>query len=339
MIIRFCKLSRLCHEFLKHVSLLNNGPVKIFLTISIFAFSFNLINGQQTPLYPVSYRIFNPFIFNPAIAGSKDFCSIDFIAGNYDKSNSQILGGNMRLPRRKSYYFTSRPSAEFSNTGIGATIFNELNGSSHNTGINIAGSYHFTLSEDALSFLSVGVAVKAISNHYSWDKDLEKHSENTIFPNFDAGVYFYSSHLFAGVSSTNLLGNPQAPGSDSLYTLPVSLQLFFQIGYKFIISKRLNILIEPSLIINSDDSFSGELKNMIKPELKIYASNFCFGTFFNDYNKTSFFFQYKYPRFYIGTYFELPNDSPFYENPILAEIALGINISAIKSGTFRSYHW
>ena len=61
--------------------------------------------------------------------------------------------------------------------------------------------------------------------------------------------------------------------------------------------------------------------------------------FLNNFSKKSFFLQYKYPRFYIGTYFELPNNSPFYKNPIRAELAFGINLSAIKHGSSMVNHW
>jgi type IX secretion system PorP/SprF family membrane protein len=313
--------------------------VKKVLFILIFTFSFNLSNGQQTPLYPISYRIFSPFIFNPAIAGSKDFFDIDLLASNYGKSNSEVLSGNGRLSKSHPGYFSSPDAPEFTNIGLGGLLFNELNGLSHNIGISGTGSYHLQLDKGALSFLSFGASAKAVFNHYSGNPDLSKPAKNTIFPNFDVGVYYYNTYLFAGLSATNLLGNPEDPDSLGFYTIPVSRQLFFQVGYKVVLSKSLNILLEPSLIVNSDASFSRKITDMIQPALKIYAGNFCLGTYFNDYSKISFFFQYKYPRFYIGTYFELPNNSPFYKKPLLAEFALGVNISAIKSGISRLNHW
>ena len=78
---------------------------------------------------------------------------------------------------------------------------------------------------------------------------------------------------------------------------------------------------------------------MIEPALKLYADNFCVGTYFNDFNKTSVFFQYKYKALYIGTYFEMQNGSPFYKTPLRTELILGINLSKIKSGISRHNHW
>lgn len=304
------------------------------LTLSVL-YSF----GQTTPQYPTSYRVFNPFIFNPAIAGSKDFFSVDFLAGKYGNLNSQLLSGNTRISKSTPGYVSSSDIPEFTNIGVGAYVFNEMIDSTRNLGFAGTGSYHIPLGQDALSFLSFGVTAKGVYNDYPGNTDLNKPAKSTFYPNFDLGVYYYNANLYAGISATNLLGNPETPDSTGFSTLAVSRQLFFQIGYKFVISKTLNIIIEPSLILNTDDSFSGEIMDMLKPGLKLYGDKFCVGTFFNDFDNTSFFFQYKYPKFYIGTYFEMVNGSPFYKSPIKAEVAVGINISAIKSGPSRLNHW
>ncbi|MCE5347913.1 MAG: type IX secretion system membrane protein PorP/SprF [Bacteroidales bacterium] len=313
--------------------------IKKVLSIFIFTFSFIPSNGQQMPFYPLSYRVFDPFIFNPAIAGSKDFFDVDLLLSKYDKSYSQMVSGNLRLIKSKRNYYSSSGFREFKNIGLGGSIFNDQNGLNRNIGIIATGAYHFQLDKNALSFLSVGISAKAVSNHYSGEPDQNKPAKNTIFPNFDAGVYYYSTHLFTGVSATNLLGNPGHPDNLGLYAIPVSRQLFFQIGYKIVLSRTLNVLLEPSVICNSDDSFSGEVSDMIKPELKLYADNIVIGTYFNDYEKTSFFFQYRYPKFHFGAYFEFPNDSPFYKNPLLIEVSLGLNLSVIKSEIRSLNHW
>ena len=93
--------------------------LRIALIILAIAFLPELSTGQPTPQYPVSYRIFSPFIFNPAIAGSKDFFSIDLLAGKYDKSNSQILSGSTRLSKTLPGYFSSPDSPVFTNIGVG----------------------------------------------------------------------------------------------------------------------------------------------------------------------------------------------------------------------------
>jgi type IX secretion system PorP/SprF family membrane protein len=318
--------------------------MKSIKNVLIFALLLNAISidtgyGQQVPDHPVSYRIYNPFIFNPAIAGSKDFTSADLILSNFGNSNSQIASGNLRISKSKKEYISSLSTPEFTKIGVGGYFFNELNDSSRNIGFGASGSYHLQLDKNALSFLSFGLSVKAVSNDYKGNTDLNKPAEKTFFPNIDAGVYYYTAGFYAGISATNILGNPDKPDSLGYYTIPCTRQFFLHGGYKFVISKSLNILLEPFLIVNSDDSFSGKISDMLKPGLKVYAGNFCAGTFFNDFDKISFLLQYKYSKLYIGTYFEITYNEPFYKQPILAEVAIGVNLSAIKSGFPRRNHW
>lgn len=313
-------------------------PKKLLIVLSVLLIPWQL-TGQQVPDYPISYRVFSPFIFNPAIAGSKDFFSVDLLAGNFGKSNSQIINGSARISKQSSKYFSSPGSPEFTKIGAGGYLFNQSDGISRNAGIAGTGSYHLQLDKDALSFLSFGVTAKAVYNEYSGNPDLSDSAQTSFSPNFDAGIYYYNKNLFAGLSGTNLLGSPEDADTSDTYSVPMSRQLFFQLGYKLVLSRSLNIVLEPSIIVNSDDTFSGEITDMIEPMLKVYAGNFCTGTYFNDFNRYSIFFQYKYPKFYVGTFFELPMNSPFYKNPIRAEFAFGLNFSAVKSGVSRINHW
>jgi type IX secretion system PorP/SprF family membrane protein len=311
----------------------------LVLVFLLVPFITNLLIGQELPLNPVSSRIFTPFIINPAIAGSKDYSSADILISSYGKSNAQLAGTNLRLSTSRKEYFSSLSTPEFTNIGIGGYLFNEKNDISTNVGFGATAAYHLPMDQNELSFLSFGVTAKAVYNDYEGNTDLGLPPETNFFPNVDAGIYYYSTNLFAGISATNLLGNPKKPDSTGFSIIPVSRQLYLMAGYKLLLSNRYNIIIEPSVIINTNDSFSGEIIDMIKPGLKLYASNFCAGTYFNDFDKISFFFQYKYPKIYIASYFELPLNAPYYKQPILAEIAIGLNLSAFRSGVSRRNHW
>jgi hypothetical protein len=140
--------------------------MKSIKNVLVFALLLNAISidtgyGQQVPDHPVSYRIYNPFIFNPAIAGSKDFTSVDLLLNSFGNSNSQIASGNLRISKLKKEYISSLSTPEFTKIGAGGYIFNELNDSSRNIGFGASGSYHLQLDKNALSFLSFGLSVKA----------------------------------------------------------------------------------------------------------------------------------------------------------------------------------
>jgi len=297
--------------------------------------------GQQMPFNPVSYRIYSPFIINPAIAGSKDYFSVDMIAGFKDKSHSQVLSGNTRITRKVIGYLPSGKTYSYTNIGIGLSGFNsfETGDSTHNAGVSATAAYHIPLSQKALSFISVGASIKGMYHFNEGDADLSIPFKEFYFPNVDVGLYFYNPKAHAGISVTNLLDPPDDTATLSIYKIPVSRQYNFIAGYKIVLSRELNIVLEPSILIHTDDSLSFDIKESIEPALKLYAGNFCLGTYFNDYSKISFFFQYRYPKFYVGTYFALPKNSPFFKKSLTSEIAFGINFSHNKSGYTKYGHW
>lgn len=293
------------------------------------------------PFNPISYRLFSPFVLNPAIAGSKDFFSTDFIAGFTGKSYSQIVSGNARIAKKGPKYTESAALKSFTRFGVGGSVFNDFNSfdSTYTTGFNVALSYHIPLNNKGLTYLSIGASGKGIYHYFAGDYDFNIPSKEFYFPNVDFGVYLYGPDLMAGISATNILGAPSDTSTINNYQVPVSRQYNFIAGYKFLVYRPLNIVIEPSVMISTDDSLSFKPKENIEPVLKIYVGNFCIGTYFNDYSKVSFFFQYRYPRFYLGTFFALPKDAPYFQKSPTTEIAFGINFSRNRSGYNRSSHW
>ncbi len=311
----------------------------IFVLVVVFYCSGSF--GQQIPLNPISYKLFSPFIFNPAIAGSKDFFSLDLVAGFRTRSNSEIMSANTRISRRIPEYVPSGRTHSFTNIGIGGFAFNDFSNadSTHNSGIGITGAYHIPLNKKGLTYLSIGASVKGMYHFREGNSDLGLHGKEFYYPNIDFGIYLYGPGAYAGLSATNFLDRPEDADTISNYQLPVSRQYNFTAGYKFVLSRSLNVIFEPSVIIFTDDSLSFDFKENIEPVLKLYAGNFCLGTYFSDYSNFSFFFQYRYPKFYVGTFIAMPKNSPYYKKSLTAEITLGINLSGNKSGYLKSSQW
>ena len=310
-----------------------------FLAAIVAIFSFSISSGQEIPLNPISYKLFTPFLFNPAIAGSKDFFSTDIIAGFRGKNHAQIISGNTRLIKKVPGSVASGRGFDFTGIGVGGAIFNEVNDSSQTVGFVATGSYHYALDSRALSFLSAGIALRGFYHHYDGNTDHGIPLEDHYFPNIDAGLYYYNPYFYAGLSGMNLLGRPSNRDTLSTYLIPVTRQYFFYTGFKLVLSRSLDIVIEPSVIIITDDSLSMDPKRSIKPALRLYAGDFCLGTYFNDFERVSFLFQFRYPRFYVGTFFELPKNTPFYKKPLTAELAFGLNLSKTKAGYSVRSHW
>lgn len=311
---------------------------KVFLIFAVILFTASSY-GQSLPFYPVSYRIFNPLMLNPGFAGSKDFFSADILAGFQGEIYSQMISSNTRLSKKVPGYLLSSRSTEFTNFGVGGTLFNTIDEYTQSSGAAGSFAYHLPINKQSLTFLSIGASVKGTYHRFKGDPDLSLPSKDFLFPNADFGVYLYNPSFFAGLSAINLLGRPEDKDTISNYLIPVSRQYNFQGGVKIVVSRSLRLVVEPSVLIHTDDSLTFDVKENIEPMLKVYAGNFCLGTYFNDYSKISFFFQYRFPRLYVGTFFALPKDSPYFKESPTTEIAVGINLSRNKSGFTKNSHW
>ncbi len=323
------------------VSRIVNSPKRIKEILLAFILVINMVNtiAQHTPCAPISNYIFSPFILNPAIAGSKDFMAIDLAAVIQGNDKSQLLSANTRIAEKGPTYFGAPVSRNYTQFGAGISVFNDVTGASQSIGMNVAASYHMPLNTKSLSFISGGLAIKGIYNMLDSVPDTEAPPKNTFIPNIDAGVYYYGQFGFAGISATNILGSVLSEEDKAIYDVPVSRQYFLTAGYKFIISRSLNVVLEPSIIVNLDDSLSfGEL-DTYNPMLKIYMEDFCVGTYFQNFDNLTFFFQYKFPQWYLGTLVDFPINTPFYKEELIIEIAAGFNFGSIRSGTRTNWHW
>lgn len=272
--------------------------------------------------------------------GSKDFLTLNFNAATKGKSRALILSENTRLSKPVPGYFSSPELKEFTNIGIGGSVFNDLNGSSQNIGVSGAVSYQIPLNTRELSYLSFGASVKGVYNMLDTGAvDPGYPAKNTFYPNVDAGIYYYGTNFFTGVSSINLLGNPGDTNSLGNYVIPVSRQYFFTAGCKFILSKKLNIVLEPSILIDAVDSTFSKITENINPILKLYVGNFSLGSYFLTDGNTSFFFQYRYPGFYLGAFYELPKKTAYFKESPIVELTLGLVFQVDKSRFSRRSYW
>lgn len=309
------------------------------ILVALFILTGIKASSQHTPLTPISNRVFTPFIINPAIAGSKDFMAIDLAATVQGEEYSQLLSSNTRIAKKGPHYFGAPVSKSFTNFGVGGALFNDQLGQSLSRGISLAASYHIPLNDSRISFLSGGIAVKGIYNVMDSIPETGIPRKESIIPNIDAGIYFYSKNMYAGLSATNLLGNLADSSTIALYDIPISRQYFFTAGYKIVLSRSQNIILEPSIIINLDDSLDFDRGKTYNPMVRLYMDAFCIGSYLHDYNNLTFFFQYKFPKLYIGTLVDFPRDVPFYKRDLTFEIAAGINFGGITKTSGSRYQW
>jgi type IX secretion system PorP/SprF family membrane protein len=312
---------------------------KLLLALSPL-FLINVSYGQQTTLNPISCWVFTPYTYNPAIIGSKDYLAIDFNAAFQGKAGTQILSGNSRFSKTSSGYFASPEIVEFENFGLGASVFTNVESQFRNFGISAGSSYQIPLNTRRLSFFSIGASVKGIYQILDTTSlESDNPSKKTFNPNLDLGIYYYGTRFFTGLSITNVFGQHEKNDSLGISVNPVPMQYFFTTGYKFLLSRSMNIVLEPSILISSKGLVLNKVSYKFNPILKLYVENFCIGTYFLSDGKTSFFTQFRYPRFYVGAFFELPKKTAYFRGSPMIAFTVGLNIQNDKSRVSEQNHW
>jgi type IX secretion system PorP/SprF family membrane protein len=327
---------------------MNSGSIKKVLGGILLAISMVMVcetsQAQQTPFNPLSYWVFTPYVYNPAMVGSKDFLTLDCNAAWQGKYNADLLSFNTRMSKTKPGYFSSPKLKEFNAIGFGGSLFTDQTQNSTNYGVSAAASYQIPLNTKELSFLSVGAAVKGIYNILDTSAtDITSSEKKSIYPDFDAGIYYYGTNLFTGISAVNILGAPGNSDPVERYRIPVVREYFFTLGYKFILNKTYNVVLEPSALVHATDStfdkISDKIKDNINPILKLYIDKICIGSYFMTDKKYSFFFEYKSPRLHIGACYELPKKTAYYKKAPIVELTFGLNFQVDKSRFSKRSIW
>ena len=287
------------------------------------------LSAQGVPSSPLSIPVYHPIVINPAFVGSKDYTNISI--------TSRILGFDSQVINLHKRLNTS--DGDFSNLGFGAYAFQEQYTNSWNTGLALAGSYHFALDAGHLHNLSGGASVKGIIAIPKSDSEVIPDSATAEFhPDLDLGIYYYGPSAFVGLSATSLFGEGEGDSLTTSYT-SVASEYHLYGGYKFMISKSAGIVVEPSLLVSVDNETISELHKHLVPYLKVYLQNFYIGSYYKDLNTFALFFQYQFPKFYTGLFIEFPTDEFLTDKNMIFELSLGINMGKGGRSFLQYRHW
>jgi type IX secretion system PorP/SprF family membrane protein len=232
--------------------------------------------GQQDPMY--SQYMMNPYLINPAYAGSKGYTAYSLAArqqwlgfDNAKSPSTQALSvetrilqtsylAKARLIKRRTR--RKRPSGR---VGLGGYVFNDRNGVINRTGIQGTYAYHIPMGDGQLSFGASGTIYQfkidrneliLPDDQYGWLDPLVDGRKNTMFiPDASAGVYYMYQNFYAGLSSLNLFQSVLKFGSDQSYSNYKLLRhYYFMTGYRYNIGDGFEI--EPSLLFKTTEQFN-----------------------------------------------------------------------------------
>lgn len=301
-------------------------------------FLFALLPAQQIPSKPSSYPVFIPLVLNPGIAGSKDFSRVELVSRVNGSQGAQMLSYHMRLQNTGVAGTTG--ATAYSNFGVGGYLFHDRLGSSRNLGAGVSGAYHVPLGRAKVSGISIGLSLHALYNMGMENGETNQPNTNTLDPNADLGIFYYGPRGFIGISSLNLLSlaADSVPVISNELSIPNEHLLFG--GFRMVLSREKEIVLEPSVIVNLNDSVFNDIEGNVTPILKLYVQNACFGTYFRSFDELAFFLQYQFPRFYTGVNAVFPRNEMLISNDQLTiEVAFGLNLGTTNRSTTLPYRW
>jgi len=305
--------------------------LKIFPVFTVLLIlSGSILQGQNIPGKLLSIPVYNHMVLNPGYVGSKDFTNISLTTKAWKQPDSQLLNFHKRIKNADGSY---------SKVGMGAYVFQEQYNESWNSGFALSGAYHLALDKDQIHNLSAGLTMKGI---FAVPKTGEENVVDSLtgkfIPNIDLGIYYYGPAGFAGLSTTSVFGSQNNEDSTLNYAhLDRSYHLYG--GYKFQVSKKLGIVIEPSVLLSLSDNTISEPHKHLVPYLKVYLENFYLGSYLKDFDVLALFFQYQFPKFYTGIFLEFPRVGYRNDDNIIFELSLGMNLGSSGSSFLQYRHW
>ncbi|WP_320054307.1 type IX secretion system membrane protein PorP/SprF [uncultured Acetobacteroides sp.] len=245
------------------------------------------VRAQQEPL--IGQYMFNPYLINPAFAGSEGYTFFTFTASNqwagyskspktyiasFQTSQSGSLLNIFKSGRGWSRRMRSRNSAS---TGIGAMIYSDWNGDVSRNGFQGTYAYHTPLrGDDKLSFglsfslfqFRADVTNEDLPNPDNDPLLMAGKRVSQMSPEANFGAYYTNKGFFAGFTANNLLQSAVRFAVDDKGSRPEVLRHYYLMGgYKMKANYRIDV--EPSMMLtttergqfNTDINIKGYYKN------------------------------------------------------------------------------
>lgn len=202
--------------------------------------------GQQIPQY--SQFMFNPYIINPAVAGTYNYFQI--------RSNNryQWIG----IPDAPQTYSLSvyGPHAK-KDMGFGGMIISDITGPTSRLGLNGSYAYNIRMTDDIrvsgglmfglMQYKVDGSKLNFGDANISNDPALFTATKSILTPDASIGFYMYSSYFYAGLSAMQLFGNKVNFNADAVGVNKLKQHFILSGGYKFLLNRYYEL--EPSAII------------------------------------------------------------------------------------------
>jgi type IX secretion system PorP/SprF family membrane protein len=278
--------------------------------------------AQQTPLY--TQYMFNPFVLNPAIAGTFNYYQI--------RSNHRFQWVGITDPPVTNALSIYGPhSSKDKDMGFGGYIYNDVTGPTSRTGVSGAYAYNIAITPDIR--LSMGAAVGVMQYKVDGSKittevpdpSLESGIYSTYVPDATVGLYLYSSNFQVGFSAAQLINNKLKLTND-LGLSKLKSHFYLTGGYKYYINRE--FAIEPTVIFKAVSPAPIQVDFSTKV---IYQNMVWGGISYRSQDAIAFLAGYTYEnKIYIGYSYDMGISDFRQYNSGSHEIMIGYKFKALK---------
>ncbi|MGV3762252.1 PorP/SprF family type IX secretion system membrane protein [Parapedobacter sp.] len=190
--------------------------------------------AQQQPHYTMYMA--NNFVLNPAVAGLEEYADLKLSArsqwtGIADAPRTLYATLHAPIPKR---------DGRKSNMGMGAKILVDQTGPLSLSTAELNGAYHLRLNETYRLSFGMGAGMKYQRVDFSkvqlvdsGDPRYGNDDFRRLTPALSAGLWFYSTDVYIGMSVQNLLGNNLGSSAGDRLALAMERHYFATAGYRF----------------------------------------------------------------------------------------------------------
>ncbi len=206
-----------------------------------------IADAQQMPQY--SQYMFNDYITNPAIAGTKEYYQA--------RSNNRYQWTGI-VDAPKTYTLSIYGPDKRKDIGYGGYAFNDVTGPTSRTGIYGSYSYNFRIDGDIRISLGLSAGLlqfkidgsKIILHDEEEDPSLGDAMYVKYTPDATFGAYVYAHNFYGGIGISQLFGNRiNFKGLESYDKSNLKQHLFMNAGYLYAINEE--FVLEPSFMFKA----------------------------------------------------------------------------------------
>jgi type IX secretion system PorP/SprF family membrane protein len=280
------------------------------------------VEAQQD--FQLTLYMLNPFIYNPAIAGTANYYQI--------RSNHRFQWVGMTDPPITNAISAFGPHVK-KDMGFGGTLLYDITGPTSKMQLNGVYAYNIALTNDIRMSMGLAAGVMQykvdgtkIKMEDQSDDVLQQAVYSTIAPDASLGVYVWNTDFFGGFSVKQLLNNKIKTGNEDKGVSKLKSHFYLMGGYRYVINREWAI--EPALIIKKVVPSPYQVEINVKA---IYDKIFWGGLSFRSSDAISVVLGYTYDRkIFIGYTYDIGLSDIRKYNSGSHEVCIGYNFQNIR---------